>query len=130
KSLPLNELTVDLKRPQPDPASLSMAGFSSAIATSQQSPDSMHVSRLSDLAGQLSMASLAKSWQILLKGIGEVQVAPNPVTAAEMILIRLSYAADLPDPAELIRKLKEGGSFEGSINNGASRARGLKKKLN
>jgi DNA polymerase-3 subunit gamma/tau len=57
------------------------------------------------------MPALGKSWQILLKGIGEVQTAPNPSAAAEMILIRLSYASTLPDPADLIRKLKD-GSFE------------------
>jgi DNA polymerase-3 subunit gamma/tau len=70
------------------------------------SPD--FTARLSTLASQLSMASLAKSWQILLKGVSEVQSAPNPLAAAEMILIRLAYAAELPDPAELLRKLKDG----------------------
>lgn len=62
--------------------------------------------RLQRLAGTLSMPTLGKSWQLLLKGIGEVQEAPNPQAAAEMLLIRLSYTADLPDPADLLRRLE------------------------
>ena len=65
------------------------------------------LNRAADLAGSLSMPALARTWQILLKGIGEVNAAPNPQKAAEMILIRLAYAADLPDPAELIKRLKD-----------------------
>jgi DNA polymerase-3 subunit gamma/tau len=63
--------------------------------------------RLSNLSRGLSMPTLGKSWQILLKGLGEVQAAPSPQSAVEMVLIRLAYTADLPDPADLIRKLKE-----------------------
>ncbi len=63
--------------------------------------------RLAKLAKELSMATLGKTWQILLKGLNEVQFAPNAQNAAEMIIIRLAYAADLPDPAELIKKLKD-----------------------
>ena len=55
------------------------------------------------------MPTLAKTWQILLKGLSEVQSAPNPQSAAEMILIRLTYAADLPDPAQLFKRLEEQG---------------------
>lgn len=63
--------------------------------------------RLSAFAAELSMPTLGRAWQIFLKGLSEVQTAPNPHSAAEMILIRLAYAADLPDPADLIRKLKD-----------------------
>lgn len=66
--------------------------------------------RLKQMAAKLSMPSLSKAWQILLKGLGEVGIAPNPQAAAEMVLIRLAYAADLPDPDDLLKKLKEGGS--------------------
>jgi DNA polymerase-3 subunit gamma/tau len=52
------------------------------------------------------MPSLGKTWQILMKGVGEVNTASNPKAAAEMVLIRLAYAANLPDPAQLIKKLK------------------------
>ena len=64
--------------------------------------------RLSDMAGALPMPSLGKAWQILLKGVGEVQSAPHPGQAAEMVVIRLAYAADLPDPKDLIKKLSDG----------------------
>lgn len=67
------------------------------------------VKRASSLAASLSMPTLGKTWQILLKGLGEVQSAPNPQAAAEMVIIRLAYAADLPDPKDLIKKLKEEG---------------------
>jgi DNA polymerase-3 subunit gamma/tau len=65
------------------------------------------VKRAAEMASQLSMPTLAKTWQILLKGLSEVQLAPNPQSAAEMVLIRLAYAADLPDPAALIKDLKD-----------------------
>ncbi|MBK9562448.1 MAG: DNA polymerase III subunit gamma/tau [Micavibrio sp.] len=63
--------------------------------------------RLVALAAELSMPTLGRTWQILLKGLNEVQNAPAPHAAAEMIIIRLAYAADLPDPVDLIRKLKD-----------------------
>ena len=66
------------------------------------------VKRAAELSGKLSMPTLGKTWQLLLKGLSEVQAAPNPQSAAEMVLIRLSYAADLPDPADLIKTLKDG----------------------
>jgi len=65
------------------------------------------VTRAAELAGKLTMPTLGKTWQILLKGLGEVKIAPNPQGAAEMVLIRLAYAADLPDPAALIKTLKD-----------------------
>ena len=62
------------------------------------------------MASKLSMASLARTWQILLKGLSEVRMAPSPKQAAEMVLVRLAYTADLPTPEEAIRKLSEGQS--------------------
>ena len=61
--------------------------------------------RVRSLAATLSMPVLTRAWQMLLKGIEEAQVAPSPIQAAEMVLIRLTYAADLPSPAELVRAL-------------------------
>jgi DNA polymerase-3 subunit gamma/tau len=63
--------------------------------------------RAAALAKQLGMPALGKTWQILLKGLTELQGAPSPYKALEMIIIRLAYAADLPDPADLLRKLKD-----------------------
>ncbi len=79
--------------------------------------------RLENLADSLSMPTLGRTWQILLKGLGEVNIAPNPQKAAEMVIIRLAYAADLPDPASLVKKLKSGalvaGGSVGTLANSA-----------
>ncbi len=61
------------------------------------------------LASALGMALLTRAWQILLKGLRETQNAPQPIQAAEMVLVRLAYAADLPDPSELVRKIEASG---------------------
>jgi DNA polymerase-3 subunit gamma/tau len=56
----------------------------------------------------LPMPVLARAWQMLLKGIEEVQTAPAPRQAAEMVLVRLAYIADLPVPAELVKSIDLG----------------------
>ena len=56
-------------------------------------------------AGQLSMAVLTRAWQLLLKGLQEVKDSPRPLAAADMVLVRLAYAADLPPPDEVLRRL-------------------------
>jgi DNA polymerase III subunit gamma/tau len=58
-------------------------------------------------AAKLSMRVLARTWQMLLKGITEVEAAGRPIDAAEMVLVRIAYAADLPTPDEVIRSLGE-----------------------
>ncbi|MBT4699763.1 MAG: DNA polymerase III subunit gamma/tau [Rhodospirillaceae bacterium] len=60
------------------------------------------------MAEGLSMAALSRAWQMLMKGLGEVRMAPRPEQAAEMVLVRLAYAADLPTPADAIKAIKEG----------------------
>ncbi len=62
------------------------------------------------LAEALGAADLARAWQILLKGHGETQQAPLPLQSAEMVLIRLAHAADLPTPGDLVRQLTEGAA--------------------
>jgi DNA polymerase-3 subunit gamma/tau len=59
-------------------------------------------------AEKLSMRVLARTWQMLLKGIAEVKEASRPVAAAEMVLVRIAYAADLPTPDEVVRSLSDG----------------------
>jgi DNA polymerase III subunit gamma/tau len=59
----------------------------------------------SDLAKRLSMPVLARAWQMLLKGHEEVKSSPRPHAAADMVLVRLAYAADLPTPGDLMRRL-------------------------
>jgi DNA polymerase-3 subunit gamma/tau len=58
-----------------------------------------------DWAARLSFPSLHRLWQLLLKGLAEVQAAPLPIQAAEMALLRVIHASALPDPGELVRKL-------------------------
>ena len=60
-------------------------------------------------AAQLSMRVLSRAWQMLLKGVSEVQASGRPVAAAEMVLVRIAYAADLPTPDEVVRSLSEEG---------------------
>jgi len=60
-----------------------------------------------DLALRLSMADLARAWQMLLKGLGEVRSGPLPAQAAEMVLVRVAYAAGLPTPAEAVKALTD-----------------------
>ncbi|MBP6736569.1 MAG: DNA polymerase III subunit gamma/tau, partial [Rhodobacteraceae bacterium] len=59
-----------------------------------------------DMATRLPMRVLTRMWQMLLKAIEEVALAPNAMMAAEMAVIRLTHVADLPDPETLIRKLQ------------------------
>ncbi len=62
------------------------------------------------MAQDLNMPVLTRCWQMLLKGLGEAQIAPVPLAAGEMVLVRLAYAADLPPPADLVRQLREDGT--------------------
>jgi len=56
----------------------------------------------------LSFAAIHRLWQLLLKGLAEVQAAPMPLEAAEMALLRVVHASELPDPASLMEKLASG----------------------
>lgn len=64
--------------------------------------------RASSIAERLSVPLLSRAWQMLLKGLEEISRAPRPGAAAEMVLIRLAYTADLPSPDELVRTLAGG----------------------
>ena len=75
-----------------------------------------------ELSQQLSLAALARIWQMLLKGLGEVQSAPLPLQAAEMALIRLAYVSDLPTPGELVERLSGAGGPAGAPSRGAAPA--------
>jgi DNA polymerase-3 subunit gamma/tau len=59
-------------------------------------------------AGRLSYAAVHRLWQLLLKGLAEVHAAPMPLEAAEMALLRVIHASELPDPGALIEKLGGG----------------------
>uniref|UniRef100_UPI00157559A0 DNA polymerase III subunit gamma/tau n=1 Tax=Caulobacter sp. S45 TaxID=1641861 RepID=UPI00157559A0 len=64
--------------------------------------------RLTAIGAQASPAILSRLWQMLLKAHEEVRTAPQPVAAAEMALLRLCYAADLPSPEEALKALQRG----------------------
>ena len=80
--------------------------------------------RARDFAAKLSMRVLSRMWQMLLKGITEVQTATRPAAAAEMVLVRIAYVADMPTPDEAIRMLEQngGGSPAASGNAAPSRS--------
>jgi len=63
-----------------------------------------------EMAAALSWGAIHRLWQMLLKGLQDVEVAPDPREAAEMALLRLIHAADMPDPASLIAKLSGEGA--------------------
>ena len=79
--------------------------------------DGQDLERGRTLAAKLGLAALARTWQMLLKGLPEVQMAPHPLKAAEMVLIRLVYVTDLPPPAELIKALQNAGAGQGTSGN-------------
>ncbi|MBV8106541.1 MAG: DNA polymerase III subunit gamma/tau, partial [Hyphomicrobiales bacterium] len=60
-----------------------------------------------EFAGRLTLGALTRAWQILLKAVEDLKDSPRPLASAEMALIRLAYASDLPTPEEALRKLAE-----------------------
>ena len=75
--------------------------------------------RAADLAAKLSVASLTRAWQILLKGLFEVRDATRPISACEMVLIRLAHAAELPPTDKLVKDLLDGGAMPAPRGGGA-----------
>jgi len=67
--------------------------------------------RAADLAAKLSVPSLTRAWQLLLKGLFEVRDATRPIAACEMALIRLAYAAELPPTDKLVKDILDGGGI-------------------
>ncbi|MBI5127931.1 MAG: DNA polymerase III subunit gamma/tau [Rhodopseudomonas palustris] len=78
-----------------------------------------------EFATKLSMRVLSRMWQMLLKGIAEVQGATRPAAAAEMVLVRIAYAADLPTPDEAIRMIEQGGGGTPLPSGGGAAPRGV-----
>ena len=73
--------------------------------------------RAKAMVAPLALPVLARLWQLLLKGFGELGLAPSPRLALEMVLIRTAYAADLPSPADLVKQLQGGpaGGTSGAV---------------
>jgi DNA polymerase-3 subunit gamma/tau len=74
------------------------------------------------IADRLSVPVLARAWQMLLKGVVEVETAPDRRAAAEMVLIRLCHVADMPTPGDLVRRLNAGGAATAVATAAASAA--------
>jgi DNA polymerase-3 subunit gamma/tau len=95
-----------------------LAAFSHIVTRLKLIPEAANDPALSEIervrgteyAQKLAVRTLSRAWQILLKGIPEVQASNRPIAAAEMVLVRLAYAADLPTPDEALRALKDGAA--------------------
>ncbi|MBY0427711.1 MAG: DNA polymerase III subunit gamma/tau, partial [Alphaproteobacteria bacterium] len=92
---------------------LTRAKISPQLASGQALPE-LERNLANTFGAKLGLPALTRTWQMLLKGMSEVQQAPDAHQALEMVLIRLSYAADLPSPGDLIKKLQESGITEHS----------------
>ena len=79
--------------------------------------DESEQGRIKELADLLSMPTLNRTWQILLKGLDDLKRGPNIKAAAEIVLVRLNYAANLPDPAAIVEKLKDSTPSKAPTNN-------------
>jgi DNA polymerase-3 subunit gamma/tau len=79
--------------------------------------------RARDFGAKLSMRVLSRMWQMLLKGITEVQTATRPAAAAEMVLVRIAYVADMPTPDEAIRMLEQNGGGSPVVSASAAPSR-------
>jgi DNA polymerase-3 subunit gamma/tau len=74
------------------------------------------------LLDQVTIGSLTRAWQILLRGIEEADRAPDARAAAEMVLLRIATAAELPPPSELMRLVRDGQSAPGPVARLATRS--------
>jgi DNA polymerase-3 subunit gamma/tau len=102
-----------------------MAELIHLLTRAKLAPEAMQGGALSELESKftadlapIEIPALTRAWQIILRGIGETQTASNPAQAAEMVLIRIAYAAALPPPADLVRKIQQEQAQAASIPNG------------
>ena len=103
-----------------DPAQvlLELAEFTHLATRFKLAPETAHSAALTpeekrrgeDAAARLSVPALTRAWQILMKGVEELRGSQRPLAAADMVLVRLAYAADMPTPAEALRRLGFGES--------------------
>ncbi|MDE1934174.1 DNA polymerase III subunit gamma/tau [Bradyrhizobium sp.] len=77
--------------------------------------------RAREFAARISMRVLSRMWQMLLKGITEARDATRPAAAAEMVLVRIAYVADLPTPDEAIRMIEQNGGASPVVVSSAAR---------
>ena len=87
-------------------------------AAGDQSLSEIERTRGVEFANSIAVTALSRMWQMLLKGIPEAEASSRPAGAAEMVIIRLAHAANLPSPEEAARRLAELSSGEGGGNGG------------
>ncbi|WP_411033888.1 DNA polymerase III subunit gamma/tau [Shinella sp. BYT-45] len=103
-----------------------LADFTHLVTRMKYVPDAAGDQSLSEIervrgvefAGSIAVTVLSRMWQMLLKGIPETEASSRPAGAAEMVIIRLAHAANLPSPEEAVRRLAELSSGEGGVNGG------------
>jgi DNA polymerase-3 subunit gamma/tau len=82
-----------------------------------------------EMARQLGWGTIHRLWQMLLKGLQDVEVAPDPREAAEMALLRLIHAAEMPDPATLLQRLSSEGAVASPAAAPAAKGNGTTAQL-
>jgi DNA polymerase-3 subunit gamma/tau len=95
-----------------------LAAFTHLVTRLKLAPDAVgdddltetEKTRGSEFAEKLSLRVLGRAWQMLLKGIDETRAATRPLAAADMVLVRIAHAADLPTPDEALRAIRENPS--------------------
>ena len=85
------------------------------IPDAANDPSVSEVERLrgAEFAGSIAVSTLSRIWQMLLKGIPEVENSSRSAGAAEMVLIRLTHAAHLPSPEDAARRLADFANGDG-----------------
>ncbi|MEH0198236.1 DNA polymerase III subunit gamma/tau [Caulobacter sp. CCNWLY153] len=86
------------------------ASVAKALGPEALSMPKEQAARLTSVGAQTSAGTMARLWQMLLKAHDEVRRAPDAMAAAEMAIIRLCYAADLPGPEDALKVLRDGGN--------------------
>ncbi|KRA65692.1 DNA polymerase III subunit gamma/tau [Caulobacter sp. Root656] len=94
------------------------ASVAKALGPDALSMPKEQAARLTSIGAQTSAGTLARLWQMLLKAHDEVRRAPDAMAAAEMAIIRLCYAADLPGPEEALKALRDGQPISGGPGGG------------
>jgi len=82
-----------------------------------------------EMARQLGWGTIHRLWQMLLKGLQDVEIAPDPREAAEMALLRLIHAAEMPDPATLLQRLSSEGAVASPAAAPAAKGNGATAQL-
>ncbi|WP_296073896.1 DNA polymerase III subunit gamma/tau [uncultured Agrobacterium sp.] len=96
------------------------------VPDASEDPSLSEVERLrgTEFADSVAVSTLSRIWQMLLKGIPETENASRPAGAAEMVLIRLAHAANLPAPEDAARRLEELANGAGAMPTGGSAGSG------